>query len=116
MVFFDDVIDYDPQTMAANPLAPRCIAHVRPLDAAGRPISRQTPSARYNFVTPNQCNDMHSDCAPQNDEIKQGDDWLAHWIPIIQQSPAYQRGGAIFITWDEAGSGARLPRPTARSA
>jgi phospholipase C len=101
MVFFDDVIDYDPQTMAANPLAPRCLSHVRPLDELVTDLQSGTV-AGYNFVTPNQCNDMHSTCAPQNDEIKQGDDWLAHWVPIIQQSAAYRNGGVIFLTWDEA--------------
>ncbi len=101
MVFFDDVIDYNAQTMAANLLAPRCVTHVRPLDELATDLQRGTV-AGYNFVTPNQCNDMHSTCAPQNDEIKQGDDWLAKWIPIIQQSAAYRNGGAIVLTWDEA--------------
>jgi len=101
MVFFDDVIDYDTQIMAADPLAPRCLAHVRPLDELATDLQNGA-AARYNFITPNQCNDMHSSCAPQRDEVKQGDDWLAHWIPIIQQSTAYQHGGVIFITWDEA--------------
>jgi hypothetical protein len=101
LVFFDDVIDYDPQTMTANPLAPRCLAHVRPLDELMTDLQNGTAAA-YNFVTPNQCNDMHSACAPQNDEIKQGDDWLTHWIPIIQHSAAYRNNGAIFLTWDEA--------------
>ncbi len=101
MVFFDDVINYDPQLMTADPLAPRCLAHVRPLDELRTDLQSGT-AARYNFITPNQCNDMHSECAPLNDEIKQGDNWLAQWIPVIQQSAAYQHGGAIFITWDEA--------------
>lgn len=101
MVFFDDVNGYDTQSMTFDPLAPRCVAHVRPLGELMTDL--QTGSvARYNFITPNECNDMHSACAPLNDEIKQGDDWLAQWIPIIQESPAYQNGGAIFITWDEA--------------
>jgi hypothetical protein len=103
MVFFDDVINYDPQTMAADPLAPRCIAHVRPLGELVTDLQQNT-AARYNYITPNLCNDMHDTCDPQHDQIKQGDDWLARWIPIIQQSTAYQRGGVIFITWDESGS------------
>jgi phospholipase C len=101
MVFFDDVIDYNPQTMQANRLAPRCLAHVRPLTELHTDLQRNTV-ARYNFITPNQCNDMHNTCAPQKDQIKQGDDWLAQWIPILQAAPAYQKGGVIIITWDEA--------------
>ena len=101
MVFFDDVIHYDAQLQAADPLAPRCLAHVRPLGELRTDLESGS-AARFNFITPNQCNDMHSNCAPLNDQIKQGDDWLAHWIPIIEQSTAYQNGGAILITWDEA--------------
>ena len=60
--------------------------------------------AQYNLVTPDQCHDMHTKCAPDNNEIKQGDNWLATWIPKITASQAYKDGGAIFITWDEAES------------
>jgi phospholipase C len=103
MVFFDDVTNNN------DPSSARCIEHMRPFTDTGTPggdfesdLAAGTVAA-YNFVIPNQCNDMHSACAPQNNEIKQGDDWLAAWIPKIQASPAYQDGGAIFITWDEGG-------------
>ncbi len=50
----------------------------------------------FSFVTPGGCDDMH-DCP-----VKVGDDWLKEWIPIIQQSAAYQSGQlAVFITSDE---------------
>lgn len=50
----------------------------------------------FSFVTPGGCDDMH-DCP-----VKTGDDWLKEWIPIIQQSAAYQSGQlAVFITSDE---------------
>jgi hypothetical protein len=55
--------------------------------------------ARYNFITPNLCNDMH-DCS-----ITTGDTWLANNLPTILNSPAYQQGGVVFITWDEANTG-----------
>lgn len=100
MVFFDDVIGYDPVTQMADPQAPRCLAHMSPLEQLATDLQNDTV-ARYNFVTPNQCNDMHSECAPLNDEIKQGDNWLAEWIPKIQASEAYRDNGAIFLTWDE---------------
>lgn len=101
MIFFDDVIDYDTQAGMANPNAPRCIEHVRPLDELATDLAANTV-ARYNFVTPDQCSDMHSSCAPTRNEIKQGDDWLAEWIPRIQASKAYRDGGVILVTWDEA--------------
>jgi hypothetical protein len=61
--------------------------------------------ARYNFITPNLCDDMHDTCSPLNNSIKQGDTWLSNSVPAILSSPAYQNGGALFITWDEAASG-----------
>ena len=102
MVFFDDVIDYG--SSGANPLAPRCLEHVKPLSKLATDLTAGT-AARYNFITPNQCNDMHTSCAPTSNEIRQGDDWLALWVPKILASPQYQQGGALFITWDEAEAG-----------
>jgi phosphatidylinositol-3-phosphatase len=50
----------------------------------------------FSFVTPGGCDDMH-DC-----RTRAGDDWLKEWIPVIQQSAAYQSGQlVVFITWDE---------------
>lgn len=45
--------------------------------------------------------DMHDPCAPRNNSVRQGDDWLAHYVPVIMRSAAYRSGGAIIITWDE---------------
>ncbi len=53
-------------------------------------------SARFTFVTPNLCNDMH-DCS-----VAAGDSWLSTFLPKILSSSAYTAGGtAVFITWDE---------------
>jgi len=53
-------------------------------------------SARFTFITPNICNDMH------NCGVGVGDAWLSHLLPEILGSPQYQSGStAIFITWDE---------------
>jgi hypothetical protein len=53
-------------------------------------------SARFTFVTPNMCHDMHS-CS-----VRTGDRWLAGWLPRAVRSPQYRSGStAIFITWDE---------------
>jgi hypothetical protein len=60
--------------------------------------------ARYNFITPNDCDNMHDACNG-NDPIKQGDTWLSNNVPTILNSQAYKDGGALFITWDEAASG-----------
>ncbi len=57
--------------------------------------------ARYNFITPNLCDDMHDSCSPLNNQVKQGDQWLSRNVPPIMKSPAYRAGGVLFITWDE---------------
>jgi hypothetical protein len=65
--------------------------------------------AEYNFISPNQYNDMHTgltggykgltgDAA----KIRQGDDFLAQIIPIIMASDAYKDHGAIVIWFDES--------------
>jgi len=94
-VFFDDV------TGTNNPAYPYGIAHIRPLFELAGDLTNNNV-ARYNFITPNLCNDMHDACAPFYDPILQGDTWLASVIPKIMNSAAYTNGGAIFITWDES--------------
>ena len=95
MIYFDDVTDGNKSA------AKRCIEHVRPL-AELRAHLKSGGVARYNFIIPDQCNDMHSNCAPLHNRIRQGDEWLHTWIPRIMESSAYKNGGVVFITWDEA--------------
>jgi hypothetical protein len=58
-------------------------------------------SARFTFVTPNLCNDMH-DCTVQT-----GDSWLSTFLPKVFSSAEYQAGRtAVFLTWDEDDSSA----------
>jgi len=96
-VYFDDV------TQGNNAQASRCIQHVRPYSELQTDLGNDTV-ARYNFITPNQCDDMHTSCAPLNDPIQQGDRWLSTEVPKILASPAYANNGALFILWDEADS------------
>jgi len=54
-------------------------------------------SARFTFITPNNCNNMH------NCPVSTGDAWLSTLLPKILTSPTYTAGGtAVFLTWDEA--------------
>jgi len=88
-VFFDDVItdlDY-------------CTNHIRPFSDLAMDLTNGT-LARYNFITPNQTNDMH-DLVAGSSRPAQGDLWLSQQLPMILNSPAYTSDGAIFITWDE---------------
>jgi phospholipase C len=95
-VYFNDVTGGD------NPHSAYCIAHLRPYTQLASDLRHNTV-ARYNFITPNLCDDMHDTCSPLNDSVKQGDTWLARQVPLILHSQAYKRGGALFITWDEGG-------------
>ncbi len=97
MVFFDDV------TNTNDAASSYCIAHVRPFSELASDLQNNT-QARYNFITPNLCNDMHNTCSPMNDSVRQGDTWLSQQLPIILNSQAYQNGGVVFITWDEGES------------
>jgi hypothetical protein len=61
-------------------------------------------SARFTFVKPNLCHDMH-DCSVAN-----GDAWMAGFLPKVLNSPQYRAGRtALFITWDEGTRPNRIP-------
>lgn len=94
-VYFDDV------TNNLNPNSANCIAHVRPFTELASDLAANTV-ARYNFITPNVCDDMHNKC--KDNPIEQGDSWLSQNVPTILGSQAYQTG-ALLITWDEAAKG-----------
>src|SRR2546427_9485923 len=96
-VYFDDV------TQGNNPQAPRCLQHVRPYSELQTDLINDRV-ARYNFITPHLCDDMHDACAPLNDPVRQGDTWLSREVPKILASPAYANNGALFILWDEGGT------------
>ena len=96
-VYFDDV------TQRNNPQAPRCLQHVRPYSELQTDLINDTV-ARYAFITPHLCDDMHDACAPLNDPILQGDTWLSTEVPKILASQAYRNNGVLFITWDESDS------------
>jgi chitodextrinase len=61
-------------------------------------------SAGFTFVTPDTCHDMHSSScgSDTSTEVKNGDTWLANFLPKVLASPGYQAGTtAVFVTWDE---------------
>ena len=94
-VFFTD------STGNGNPLDPYCVAHNRPLSELAADLKAGKVSG-YNFIKGNLCHDMHDACAPTNNQIQQGDDFLKQTIPLILASTAFQQGGALFIGWDES--------------
>jgi acid phosphatase len=69
--------------------------------AFGSDLSKNT-APDFMWVSPNECDDMNSKCAPLNNYIKQGDQWLQATIPTVLTSQWYAAGGTIIITWDSA--------------
>ena len=90
--YFDDVVNNN------------CTMVMRPFAELATDLPHGT-LAHYNFITPNICNDMHDSCAPTNDPVRQGDNWLAQNVPMILNSGAYQSNGLLIITWDEGSPG-----------
>ena len=90
--YFDDIVNS------------YCISAMRPFSELATDLANGT-LAHYNFITPNICDDMHDTCAPTNNQVRQGDNWLAQNVPMILNSAAYQNNGLLIITWDEAASG-----------
>jgi len=67
--------------------------------------------ADYNWITPNQYNDMHTALSAgykgvtgDPAKILQGDDFLRQIVPIIMASNAYKNHGVIVIWFDESES------------
>ncbi len=66
MVFFDDVTD------GGQLSSVRCIAHERPYSELATDLQRNAV-ARYNFITPDLCHDMHNTFGcPTLDSVKRG--------------------------------------------
>jgi hypothetical protein len=72
--------------------------------------------AQYNWITPDQFNDMHSTLTGgftyngvhytgDQANIAQGDSFLSQLVPQIEASQAYKNDGAIVIWWDETEGG-----------
>lgn len=75
---------------------------------------------RFVWITPNLCQDMHGQPnTPQascpanhrNQLVRDGNQFLHQWVPMIQHSTAFRGNSVIFITWDEASDPSGLPTP-----
>jgi phosphatidylinositol-3-phosphatase len=98
----DPFVYFNDQTNDRSTKSTTCIKHIRPFTQFAHDLSGNTV-ARYNFIVPNLCDDMHDSCG--GNAIAHGDAWLKKTVPLILKSAAYRSGGALFITWDEAASG-----------
>lgn len=98
-------------TTPSNPLA----SHYAPLQQLQTDLANNTV-ARYNLITPDQFNDMHSALpngftyhgthyTGDQAAVAQGDNFLSLVVPMIMSSAAYKNGGAIVIWYDETEGG-----------
>ena len=113
MVFFTDSNGGN-NTTPSNPLS----TQYAPLQQLATDLANNTV-ADYNWITPNQYNDMHTALSDgykgltgDDAKIKQGDDFLKVIVPVIMGSDAYKNHGAIIIWWDESeGDGVQGDNP-----
>lgn len=73
------------------------------VDLSQLPADLAADSVRFGFITPDLQNDWHDGSAQQLDAF------LGIWVPMIVNSPGYQRGGAIVIVADESDVGSTIP-------
>ena len=111
MVFFTDT-NGGCNTTSTNPLR----TNYAPLQQLTLDL-QSGDVADYNWITPNQFNDMHTTLTngyggpvgtPDKSDggrIAQGDNFLARIVPLLMASDAYKRGGIIFLWWDESEGG-----------
>jgi hypothetical protein len=111
-VFFTDTNGGNDPT-PANPLSHQ----YAPLQQLLDDLASDTV-AEYNWITPNQYNDMHSGLTGgfqtltgDRAKIKQGDFFLQQLVPVIMASNAYQNHGMIILWWDEAEADASGDNP-----
>jgi hypothetical protein len=73
-------------------------------------LRSEATTPRFGFITPNLCSDGHDDpCAGPNSTgghaggLTGADEFLAAWMPLILDSPAYRSGDMlVVITFDES--------------
>ena len=103
-VFFKDIAGSPPSASNAA-----CAAHHQAYTTAAFATALANKTvARYDFITPNLCNDMHGATGcPNGDLIASGDSWLAANLPPMIDF-VNANSGVIFIVWDEPEGGSTL--------
>jgi hypothetical protein len=85
--------------------------HVVPLSVLGADLRRgRVPP--FVFIVPNLCDDMHGQLpgpgavCPATDPtrlVRDGNGFLARWVPAILHSSAWRGNAVLFVVWDESG-------------
>jgi phospholipase C len=92
--YFNDVNGWDGKAFHPEQ---RCNAHVVDYSQLDADIANHA-LPNYVFITPNLDNDMH------DGSVQQGDTWLKNEVGKIVGTDAFNKGGVLFLLWDE-GSG-----------
>jgi phosphatidylinositol-3-phosphatase len=92
-VYFHSIID-----------SPSCRTNVVSLDALATDLASATTTPNLSFITPGLCHDGHDDTCPNGRRggLAAANRWLAHWVPKILASPAFEQDGLLVVTFDEA--------------
>jgi hypothetical protein len=102
-IFFQDVSGSPPSTTEAY-----CVAHHKELTKLDDDL-KNDQVASYNFITPDQCNDMHGQGGcPNSNAIRAGDDWLKGQLKTLLPY-ANTHHGVIFVFWDEGTATLKVP-------
>jgi hypothetical protein len=114
---YNYAVKHDPQAFFAATNGPGSAQNYAPLQALATNLANNTVS-NYNWITPDQYNDMHSTLSGgftyhgvhytgDAASIAQGDNFLSQIVPLIEASQAFKNNGAIIIWNDETeGDGA----------
>ncbi len=85
-----------------------CAKNVVPLTSLTADLASVATTPNYVFITPNLCNDGHDvPCllaGGSPSTLKDENDFLTEWVPIIVHSPAFQADGLLMVTFDESGA------------
>ncbi|HTJ42794.1 MAG TPA: alkaline phosphatase family protein, partial [Kofleriaceae bacterium] len=93
-VFFRDVSGASPSTSNAY-----CASHHKPYSSLAADLSSDT-LARYVFITPNLCHDMHGALfCPDSNNVRAGDTWLKSQLPSLL-TYADTHDAVVFLVWD----------------
>jgi hypothetical protein len=93
-MYFHDIIDDQS----------RCDAHVINLDALTTDMQQVATTPNLSFITPDLCDDGHDSKCKDGGAggLTRANSFLQLWVPLILQSPAYQKDGLLIVLFDES--------------
>jgi len=106
---------HDPMVFFTDTNGPSETYHYAPLQQLATDLTDNTV-ARYNWITPDQYNEMHSSLSGgftyhgvhytgDQAAVAEGDNFLSIMVPEIEASQAFKDDGAIILWWDETEGG-----------